>query len=91
MEVERLTVESENEGDITLSKKKRIRETRKYEARVKAAISEDRIEDDLKGVKMERVISKASTKQVMIARVCLCYTPVLSSAHDAPLSRPPLY
>ncbi|KAF9516776.1 hypothetical protein BS47DRAFT_1326986 [Hydnum rufescens UP504] len=74
-EVERFA-ESETERDISSSKKKRIRETRKYEARLKAALSEDRIEDELKGVRMERVISKMSTKQVMFAR-----TPPILALH----------
>jgi ubiquitin carboxyl-terminal hydrolase 1 len=89
-EVERFT-ESETEHDISSSKKKRIRETRKYEAQVKAALSEDRIEDELKGVKMERVISKMSTKQVMFARVRLRCVPILSSAHDNRFYRLPQY
>ncbi len=52
------------------SKKKRVREARRLEMRVKAALDEGRIEEDLKGVKMEKIFSKASTKQAMIARVC---------------------
>jgi hypothetical protein len=69
---------------MTASKKKRLRETKKLERIVKAALDEGRIEDDLgiffsgahgdrdkthKSVKLEKVYSKASTKQVMIARV----------------------
>ncbi|KAI5116047.1 hypothetical protein M0805_009361, partial [Coniferiporia weirii] len=50
------------------SKKKRAREARKLEAKVRAAIEEGRIEEDIKGVKMEKVFSKASTKQAMVAR-----------------------
>jgi len=42
----------------------------KLEAKVKAAIVEEgRIEEDIQGVKMEKVCSKVSTKQAMIARV----------------------
>jgi len=51
------------------SKKKRARDVRKLEARVKAAIDEGRIEEDIPGVKLEKVYSRESTKQVMIARV----------------------
>jgi len=41
----------------------------KLEAKVKAAIVEEgRIEEDIQGVKMEKVCSKVSTKQAMIAR-----------------------
>jgi ubiquitin carboxyl-terminal hydrolase 1 len=51
------------------SKKKRVKEAKKLETRVKLALEEGRIEDDIKGVKMDKVFSKASTKQAMIARV----------------------
>ncbi|KAJ2928252.1 hypothetical protein H1R20_g8840, partial [Candolleomyces eurysporus] len=50
------------------SKKKRLKEVKKMEARVQAALDEGRIEDDLKDVRMEKVFSSASTKQAMIAR-----------------------
>lgn len=58
---------------VTSSKKKRIREMCKLEARVRNALSEGRIEEDLElgKVKMEKVYSRASTKQVMIARVSI--------------------
>ncbi|KAK2465903.1 hypothetical protein APHAL10511_001544 [Amanita phalloides] len=49
------------------SKKKRLRDHRRMEGRVRLALEEGRIEDDLKDVRMERVISPA-TKQTMIAR-----------------------
>lgn len=67
-EAERLSSEVED-GDVTHSKKKRARETRKFEQRVKEAIANGRIEDEIKGLKMEKVFSRASTKQTMIARV----------------------
>jgi len=51
------------------SKKKRLKEVHKMERRVKAALEEGRIEDHLPDVRMEKVFSKASTKQAMIARV----------------------
>lgn len=57
------------EENASSSKKRRARESRKLEARVKAALDEGRIEEDLKDVKMEKVFSKVSTKQAMVARV----------------------
>jgi len=41
------------------------------EQRIRTALEEGRIEDEtlLEGVKLEKVISPASTKQAMIARV----------------------
>ncbi|KAL0949213.1 hypothetical protein HGRIS_009293 [Hohenbuehelia grisea] len=50
------------------SKKRRAKEVAKMEARVRSALEEGRIEDDLKDVRMEKVVSRASTKQAMIAR-----------------------
>ena len=38
-------------------------------ARVKDAIEEGRIEEEIPGLKLEKVYSSESTKQVMIARV----------------------
>ncbi|KAG5650089.1 hypothetical protein H0H81_000806 [Sphagnurus paluster] len=52
----------------SLSKKKRLKDVRKMERRVTAALEEGRIEDDIPDVRMEKVFSKASTKQAMIAR-----------------------
>lgn len=59
------------------SKKKRVKEAKKLETRVKLALEEGRIEDDIKGVKMDKVFSKASTKQAMIARVSFVPTGML--------------
>ncbi|KAF8520812.1 hypothetical protein BU17DRAFT_75586 [Hysterangium stoloniferum] len=56
------------EGSTSSSKKKRAREARRLEAKVKAALHEGRIEEDIKGVKMEKIFSRCSTKQAMIAR-----------------------
>jgi hypothetical protein len=53
----------------TTSRKKRERETRKLEELVRKAITDRKVEDEIKGLKMEKVYSKHSTKQVMIARV----------------------
>lgn len=63
---------SPDPGSLSISKKRRIREAKKWEGRVGAALAEGRIEEDLGRVleaKVEKVISRASTKQVMIARV----------------------
>jgi ubiquitin carboxyl-terminal hydrolase 1 len=68
-EAEKLSEITKVDPNVSASKKKRAREVRRLEARVKAALDEGRIEEDLKGVKMEKVFSKASTKQAMIARV----------------------
>lgn len=73
-----IEVEDDQEGSpssssLSISKKRRIREAKKYEQRVAALLAEGRIEDDLGKTleaKVEKVRSKASTKQVMIARVC---------------------
>jgi len=53
------------------SKKKRYKEVKKMEQRVRTALEEGRIEDEafLKDVRLDRVVSPASTKQAMIARV----------------------
>ena len=59
------------EGPETTSRKRRIRDARRLVARVKAALDEGRIEEDIKGVTMEKVISQSSTKQAMLARVRL--------------------
>ncbi|CAL1700068.1 unnamed protein product [Somion occarium] len=66
-EAERLT-EAAGAHEASPSKKKRAREARKLAARVKAALDEGRIEEDIRGVKMEKVLSRESTKQAMIAR-----------------------
>ena len=69
VEAEKLTEAEKGDQDPSASKKKRAREARKMAARVKAALDDGRIEEDIKGVKMEKVFSRASTKQAMIARV----------------------
>ena len=51
------------------SKKKRLKETKKMETKVKTAIEEGRIEDEIPELRMEKVFSAMSTKQSMIARV----------------------
>ena len=51
--------------------KNRLAELRAAEKMVAKAIEEGRIEDDLPGITMERVFSKASTKQAMVARVSI--------------------
>jgi ubiquitin carboxyl-terminal hydrolase 1 len=68
-EAERLAEAMAADPNPSTSKKKRVKEAKKLETRVKLALEEGRIEDDIKGVKMDKVFSKASTKQAMIARV----------------------
>jgi ubiquitin carboxyl-terminal hydrolase 1 len=70
-EAERVTALMTIDPNPTPSRKKRVREARRLEGRVKAAIEEGRIEEDIPGVKLEKVYSRESTKQVMIARVSL--------------------
>ncbi|OJT09507.1 Ubiquitin carboxyl-terminal hydrolase 16 [Trametes pubescens] len=67
-EAERLTEAAQASNNPSSSKKKRARDTRKLMSRVKAAIDEGRIEEDIAGVKTEKVFSRASTKQSMVAR-----------------------
>ncbi|THH31899.1 hypothetical protein EUX98_g2262 [Antrodiella citrinella] len=55
-------------ADASSSKRRRAREARAMETRVKSALDEGRIEDDIKGLQMEKIFSRASTKQAMIAR-----------------------
>ncbi|KAG6848439.1 hypothetical protein H0H93_016953 [Arthromyces matolae] len=50
------------------SKKERLKKVRKMERRVHTALEEGRIEDHLPDVRIDKVLSKASTKQAMIAR-----------------------
>ncbi|KAF8806179.1 cysteine proteinase [Phlegmacium glaucopus] len=52
------------------SKKRRYKEVKRMEQSVRTALSQGRIEDEdlLAGVRLERVVSPASTKQAMIAR-----------------------
>jgi ubiquitin carboxyl-terminal hydrolase 1 len=57
------------EAKPSQSKKRRLKEVYKMEKRVKATLDEGRIEEDLPNVRMEKVFSKASSKQAMIARV----------------------
>ena len=70
-EAERVTALMTVESSPSASKKKRAREARELEARVRTAIEEGRIEEDIPGIKLEKVYSRESTKQVMIARVSL--------------------
>lgn len=53
---------------VSVSKKKKARDIRKLELKVKAALENGRLEEDIKDLKLEKVFSKASTKQAMIAR-----------------------
>jgi ubiquitin carboxyl-terminal hydrolase 1 len=68
-EADKLAEATKSEAKPSSKKSKRAREARKMAALVKAALDEGRIEEEIKDLRMERVFSKASTKQVMIARV----------------------
>ncbi len=68
-DVERLAAEVSKSASVSPSKKKRLREVRRFTFRLKTALEEGRIEEDIKGVKIEKVFSRASTKQAMVARV----------------------
>ena len=69
LEAEVIKLSVPTEGPETTSKKKRIRDAKQLVTRVKAALEEGRIEEDVKGVTMEKVVSRSSTKQAMLARV----------------------
>ena len=70
-EAERMTALITIESNPSTSKMKRASDARKLESRVRVAIQEGRIEEDIPGVKLEKVYSRESTKQVMIARVSM--------------------
>jgi ubiquitin carboxyl-terminal hydrolase 1 len=67
-DAERLSAEA-GKSSVSQSKKKRVREAKRLAARLKTALEEGRIEEDIKGIKIEKVYSRASTKQAMVARV----------------------
>lgn len=67
-EIHTLEEATKPEARPSSSKKRRLKEVKRMEARVKAAITQGRIEDDLKDIRLEKVTSPASTKQSMIAR-----------------------
>jgi len=73
-EAERLKASMTIDPNPSSSKMNRARDARKLEVSVRAAIEEGRIEEDIPGVKLEKVYSKESTKQVMIARVSMLST-----------------
>jgi len=68
-EAEKLAEAVSADPNPSTSKKKRAKEAKKLERKVKLALEEGRIEEDIKGIKLDKVVSKASTKQAMIARV----------------------
>ncbi|KXN81728.1 Ubiquitin carboxyl-terminal hydrolase 16 [Leucoagaricus sp. SymC.cos] len=67
-EILRLEHETGPDKKPSNSKKERLKKVRKMEAKVRKAIEEERIEEDLRDIRMEKVFSPASTKQAMIAR-----------------------
>lgn len=68
-------IAADGTSKMSASKKKRLREARRAELRVAHALDSGEHEDELElsaalqGVKMERVMSRCSTKQVMLARL----------------------
>jgi ubiquitin carboxyl-terminal hydrolase 1 len=68
-DAERLTAEAAKSSSVSQSKKKRLREVKRLALRLKTALDEGRVEEDVKGIKVEKVFSRASTKQAMVARV----------------------
>jgi ubiquitin carboxyl-terminal hydrolase 1 len=77
-EADRLAAAVSADPNVSVSKKKRAKDARKLEMKVQNALEHGRIEEDIKGVKLERVFSRASTKQAMIARVGLSSLRILS-------------
>jgi ubiquitin carboxyl-terminal hydrolase 1 len=71
-EANKLSEALSTDSNASISKKKKAKDARRMEVRLRTALEQGRIEDDVKGVKMEKVFSKASTKQAMVARVCIC-------------------
>jgi hypothetical protein len=72
-EADRLAAAVNADPTASISKRKRVKDARKLELRVQSALDHGRLEEDVKGVKMEKVFSRASTKQAMIARVSLSF------------------
>lgn len=70
LEAERLERLVSSDPQATISKKRKAKEARKLEAKLRASLDHGRLEEDVKGVKLDKVFSRASTKQAMIARVC---------------------
>jgi ubiquitin carboxyl-terminal hydrolase 1 len=74
------------EAQPSASKKRRLKEVYKMERQVRTVLEEGRIEEDLRNVRMDKVFSKASSKQAMIARVHFLYLRFTSDSHT---SQPP--
>lgn len=70
-EADRLAAAVSADPNVSISKRKKAKDARKLEFRVQTALDHGRLEEDIKGVKLEKVFSKASTKQAMIARVSM--------------------
>lgn len=75
LEAERLEKLVSADAQATISKKRKAKETRKLETRLRTSLDHGRLEEDVKGVKLDKVLSRASTKQAMVARVYL--SPIL--------------
>ena len=70
LEAERLERLVSSDTQATISRKRRAKEVRKLEMKLRASLDHGRLEEDVRGVKLDKVFSRASTKQAMIARVC---------------------
>ncbi|KIJ69905.1 hypothetical protein HYDPIDRAFT_78791 [Hydnomerulius pinastri MD-312] len=67
-EADRLEKLVNADPEPTISRKRKAKDARRLELKLRAALEHGRLEEDVKGVKLEKVISGASTKQAMIAR-----------------------
>lgn len=72
-EADRLAAAVIADPTASVSKRKRMKDARKLELKVQSALDHGRLEEEVKGVKLEKVFSRASTKQAMIARVSLSF------------------
>ena len=70
-EAERLERLVSSDAHASISRKRKAKDARKLEMKLRASLEHGRLEEDVKGVKLDKVFSKASTKQAMIARVCI--------------------
>jgi len=68
LEAERLERLVSSDPQATISKRRKAKDARKLEVKLRASLDHGRLEEDVKGVKLDKVLSRASTKQAMIAR-----------------------
>ena len=87
LEAERLEKLVSSDAQATISKKRKAKEARKLEVKLRTSLDHGRLEEDVKGVKLDKVLSRASTKQAMIARVFVSGSDLLCGLT---LAKPPL-